>query len=224
MSHHGRSVYRALLGDRIDLLQPELSDYVDGAARGEAGVGRGVYEFAGPSTRWLAPLFACTARAHALFGERGRNVGLTVVNVPHRDARGRICLSSTRSFAFAGVTRTMEDTMLAGRDGLLHDFLGRRRFLEVSLRLGVSAEGWLRMRSVGTWLWVGRMRIPIPRMLSARVDLTERWDSAAESQRVHVTLTHPVLGRVFEYRGSFVYDPRGGRVLDVDARAIDRRF
>jgi hypothetical protein len=173
---------------------------------------------------WLAPLFALAAPAHALFGEQGRAVGLTVVNVPHSDARGRVCLSSTRSFAFTGVTRTMEDTMLAGRDGLLHDFLGASRFLEVSLRLSVSAEGWLRMRSVGTWFWLGRMRIPVPRILSARVDLTERWDSETASQCVDVTLTHPVLGQVFEYRGSFVYDPRGGPMGDVDTTRIDRRF
>lgn len=129
MPDHRRSVYRVLLGDRVDLLQPELSDYVDGVARGEAGVGRGSYDFAGPSKRWLSPVFALVAPMHALFGERGRDVGLAVVNVPHRDARGRVCLSSTRTFAFAGATRTMEDTMLAGRDGLLHDFLGTRRFL-----------------------------------------------------------------------------------------------
>jgi hypothetical protein len=33
-----------------------------------------------------------------------------------------------------------------------------------------------------------------------------------------------VLGRVFEYRGSFRYDPRGGSVDDVDTTRIDRRF
>jgi hypothetical protein len=224
MSEPGRSVYRVLLGDRVDRLQPRLSDYIDGVARGEAGVGRGVYEFAGPSKAWLMPLFTLATRANALFGERGENVGLTVVNVPHSDGRGRVCLSSTRSFAFPGVVRTMEDTMLAGRDGLLHDFLGRRRFFEVSLRLGVSSQGWLRMRSVGTWIWFGRLRVPVPRVLSARVDLTERWDSATASQRVEVTLTHPVLGRVFEYRGSFTYEPGGGPIDAVDTAAIDRRF
>jgi hypothetical protein len=118
----------------------------------------------------------------------------------------------------------MEDTMLAGRDGLLHDFLGRRRVLEVSLRLDVSAERWLRMRSVGTWVWLGRMRVPVPRILSAQVDLTERWDAESASQRVDVTLTHPVLGRVFEYRGSFVYETRGGPLDDVDTTRIERRF
>lgn len=224
MSGARRSVYRVLLGDQADRLQPQLSDYVDGAVRGEAGIGRGVYEFAGPTRAWLAPLFALIVRANALFGERGENVGLTVVNVPHADGRGRVCLSSTRSFAFPGVTRAMEDTMLAGRDGLLHDFLGRRRFLEVSLRLGVSSEGWLRMRSVGTWLWLGRLRVPVPRIFSARVDLTERWDSTTASQKVEVTLTHPVLGRVFEYRGSFTYEPRGGPIDAVDTAAIGRRF
>ena len=224
MSGPARSVYRVLLGDRADRLQPRLSDYIDGAARGDAGVGRGEYEFAGPSKAWLAPLFTLAARANALFGERGENVGLTVVNVPHVDGRGRVCLSSTRSFAFPGVTRAMEDTMLAGRDGLLHDFLGRRRFLEVSLRLGVSPQGWLRMRSVGTWIWFGRLRVPLPRILSARVDLTERWDSATANQRVEVTLTHPVLGRVFEYRGRFTYEPQGGPIDAVDTAAIDRRF
>jgi hypothetical protein len=169
VSESPRSVYRMLLGDRVDRMQPELSDYVDGVKRGDAGIGRGEY-------------------------------------------------------SFVGVTRTMEDTMLAGRDGLLHDFLGRRRFLEVSLRLEISAEGWLRMRSVGTWLWLGRMRVPVPRILSAQVDLTEWWHAESASQRVDVTLTHPVLGRVFEYRGSFVYEPSGGPLDDVDITRIDRRF
>lgn len=80
------------------------------------------------------------------------------------------------------------------------------------------------MRSVDTWLWFGRLRIPVPRRLSARVDLTERWDDESETQRVDVSLTNPVLGRVFEYRGSFVYDPRGGSLDDVDTRGIERRF
>jgi hypothetical protein len=224
MSLGRRSVYRVLLGERADALHPRLAHYVDGIDRGEAGVGRGLYDFAGPTRRWLSPIFALFAPGHALFGERARDVGLTVINVPHRDGRGRVCLSSTRRFEFAGVTRTMEDTMLVGRDGLLHDFLGARRFLEVALRVSVSPEGWLRMRSLGSWLWIGRHRIPIPPVLSARVDLTERWDEASHRQRVDVTLTNPLVGPIFEYRGSFEFEPRGGALAEVDTTSIERRF
>lgn len=217
------SVYRRLLGSRADALQPELADYVDGVPRGEAGVGTGSYSFAGPTRALLKPLFALLAPSHALFGESGGGVGLRVVNVPHTDARGRVCLSSTRTFEFADVTRIMEDTMLAGRDGLLHDFLGRRRFFEVALRLSVSGEGWLRMRSERSWLRLGVARIPLPAMFSAAVDLTERWDAEAACQRVEVTLTNPLFGRIFAYRGAFTYTPHGGPLHEVDTGAIARR-
>jgi hypothetical protein len=36
--------------------------------------------------------------------------------------------------------------------------------------------------------------------------LVERFDDASESQHVHVTLEAPLIGRLYEYSGSFTYE------------------
>ena len=82
----------------------------------------------------------------------------------------------------------------------LLEFLGRRRGLEVRLRLTVT-DGLLRIRSDRQWLHLGRARIPLPRF--ATVTVAESWTDG--SQHVDVRLRSPLLGEWFRYAGSFSY-------------------
>ena len=199
------SVYERVLGNQIELLDPTLRRYFSTPPAGEVGVGRGVYEIAGSGYRWLAPLLTWLAWRRVLFPEFGRDVPFSVVNRPTADGT----LSAQRVFEFPGRARgrqrVMEDTMSVV-DGRLHDRLGRRRGLEVALRLEV-ADGGLRMRSERLWLHLGPLRMPLPPV--ATVTLDERPDPGDSGrQRVDVRITSPVLGEVFRYTGSFVYEYR----------------
>jgi hypothetical protein len=190
-------VYQRVLGPRFDELAPELRTYFSAPDVGTVGRGTGVFEVAGSSRRWLAPVMAFMAWRRILFPELGHDVPFTVTNVPG-PGEG---LSARREFHLPGRERVMEDTMHVV-DGRLHDFLGRRRGLEVRLRLDV-VDGSLRMVSDRAWVHVRALRIPLPALLSARVHLTESRDG--DRQRVDVRMRHPLLGEIFSYAGTFEY-------------------
>jgi hypothetical protein len=191
------SVYERVLGSRMSGLHPSLRPYFVAAPPGSVGRGDGVFDIAGSRHRWLTPVLAFLAWRRILFPELGRDVPFTVTNI----AGPGDGLSARRVFHFAGRDRTMHDTMHV-IDGSLHDFLGRRGGLEVRLELDVD-DGALRMRSSGTWLHVRGLRLPVPAMLSARVELVESWSETG--QRVDVRMLHPLLGEVFRYAGGFTY-------------------
>jgi hypothetical protein len=210
----GLSVYQRVLGDEFAKLTPELQRYFGMPDAGTHGEGTGVFEVAGSRHRWLWPLFAAFAGQQILFAEYGRDVPFDIVNQPAGDV-----LRATRVFHFPGRPRTPGSSGKLGHDsasghdsiivdemrfidGELHDFLGKRKNLEVALRLSV-ADGALAMVSTGARVWFGQRRVRLPALFSARVELTEAWGNGR--QRVSVLLRHPLLGELFVYRGAFEY-------------------
>lgn len=221
------SVFQQVLGDDFYKLTPQLQRYFGMPYAGSHGRGTGTYEVAGSELRWLRPILRLFASRNILFAERERNVPFTVLNRPDGDnlratrlfhfgdmggpAAGRTQLSSAAARRQAHrrsqmITRTMVDEMRV-IDGVLHDYLGTNGELEVTFDLAVS-EDKLTLTSSGAWLHLGagkrRLRVKLPTVLSARVVLTERWE--LDHQRVSVTLTNPILGEIFTYRGTFTYD------------------
>ena len=221
------SVYQQVLGDDFYRLTPQLQRYFGMPYAGSHGRGTGVYEVAGSEKRWLRPILRLFASRNILFAERERNVPFTVLNRPDGDI-----LRATRLFHFGDTgsattggaqlssaaarrlakrrtqltTRTMIDEMRV-IDGVLHDYLGTNGELEVTFNLFVTEDN-LTMISSGSWLRLGigsrRFRLKLPTVFGARVVLTERWE--LDHQRVSVTLTNPLLGEIFTYRGTFTYD------------------
>jgi len=188
-----------VLGAHFDELAPELRSYFSSLDAGSVGRGTGVFDEAGSRRRWLTPVFAFLAWRRILFPEFARDVPFTVTNIPG-PGEG---LSARREFHFPGRERIMQDTMHVV-DGRLHDFLGRRGGLEVRLAVRV-VDGALQMRSDRAWLHLRALRLPLPRLLSARVLLTESW--ADGHQRVDVRMIHPLFGHIFGYAGTFAYAP-----------------
>lgn len=203
-----RSPYRAVVGGALDGLHPRLRAYFGAIPVGSLGRGDGVFEVVGTPRRWLWPALRVLGRQGVLFAVWQRDVQFTVVNRPIVDDAGRTAVSAERTFHFAGGDRTMVDTITADADGLV-DFLGRSRLLEARLEATVS-DGALRLRSTGLAARLGRLRLTVPRALSPRVGLVERFDDESGRQHVSVTIDSPLLGRLYEYSGSFHYEIRAG--------------
>lgn len=196
------SPYEALgLGE----LHPRLQAYFSTIPAGSVGRGAGVFDVVGTPRRWLWPVLWVLGRQGVVFPYWG-SAPFTVTNSPS-DAG----LAATRTFDFATGSRSMTDLMTA-RDGGLRDELGVRRRYCAHLEASVES-GALRLRSVGMWVRVGRIHLPVP----ARVDLTERWDDERELQHVSVVISAPVLGRLYEYAGYFDYAVIEQGVADVPA-------
>jgi len=190
------SVWQRALGDRVNELSPGLRDYFALPPAGRVGRGTGVYEVAGSRHRWLMPVLSYLAWRRILFPEYESDVPFTVTNTPTPQGT----LGGRRTFALAHTERVMLDEMRIV-DGALHDFLGRRGGLEVALGLDV-VDGALRMTSTRLWVRLGRLRLPLPPI--ATLTLTEQ--SVPNGQRVDVTLSSPVIGEWFVYRGTFTYE------------------
>ena len=193
-----QSVWQRALGDRAGQLAPGLRQYFALPPVGTVGFGEGTYERAGSRRRWLWPVLAFMGWRRILFAEYGTDVPFTVTNTPTPEGT----LRAVRTFAFPGRIRYMVDEMRIV-DGHLHDFLGRRGGLEV--RLGAAVvDGALKLRSERLWVHLGAVRLPVPHV--ARFTLTE--SSVDAGQHVDVSLTTPLLGQWFTYRGTFTYELR----------------
>ena len=188
------SPWQAALGDRLDELDPALRDYFSAIPAGKVGRGSGVFETVGTPRRWLWPMLAILGRAGIVFPVWAHDVPFDVVNSP---ADGVV--RAQRTFHFVGGDRVMLDEIGVTSAGLV-DVLGRRRRLRAPLESTVVA-GRVELRSRGAALRVGRLWLPLP--FAPRVHLVEQRDG--DRQRVELTMTMPVVGRIYEYAGSFSY-------------------
>jgi hypothetical protein len=188
------SPWQAALGDRFADLHPRLGKYFGRIPEGSVGEGSGVFEVVGTPRRWLWPVLAILGRAGILFPAWERDVPFTVAN---RSRRGGV--DAERTFFFATGARVMVDAIAMTPRGLV-DRLGRRGWLQAGLVASVENTALVlrsdRIRVLG-------MRVP--GLLAPRLVLTERFDDPSGSQRVSLVLEAPVIGRVYEYAGSFDY-------------------
>ena len=103
----------------------------------------------------------------------------------------------------------MRDETVATRPGVVVDRIGVPPRLEVALRPSVQ-DGALRLDSIAVRLRFGPLVVPLGR-LSPRVALTERFSPEEGRQHVALQVDVPVLGRIYEYAGSFTYEVRKPR-------------
>ena len=198
------SPYRVVLGDELDRLHPRLRAYFSAIPAGSEGRGSGTFDVAGTPRRWLWPVFWVLGAQGLLFAAWERDVPFVVVNRPVVDAAGRVAIRATREFDFARGLRTMVDAITA-TDGGLVDYLGRAGRYEASLA-GTVVNGELHLRSTRMRLRIGGRWWALPAFFAPTVALTERFDDGTDRQRVSVILSAPVLGKLYEYSGSFSYE------------------
>lgn len=197
------SPYRAVLASAFDELHPRLRTYFDAIPDGAVGRGAGEFDTVGTPRRWLWPMLALLAPAHVMFPVWQRRVPFTVANRPVDGGDGTPAVAAERVFSLRGRTVTMIDRIGVER-GALVDRLGNPE--RAMARFAASVlDGGLRLRSTGVWIVVAGRRVRIPRPFAPIVVLTERWDDEAERQAVSITVTAPVVGRIYQYGGRFHY-------------------
>jgi hypothetical protein len=199
-----RSPYAASFPALMDGLHPRLRSYFGAIPQGHSGRGLGTFTVVGTPRRWLWPILRVLARQGVLFPAWEHGVAFTVVNRPILDGNGCVAVAAVRTFELDGEGRQMIDAITAEPSGLV-DHLGARRRYRVRLTAEVI-EGALRLRSAGMAIRVGRRHLRLPTALSPRVSLIERYDDATDRQNVSVVLRAPLIGRVYEYAGSFEYE------------------
>jgi hypothetical protein len=199
------SPWEAALGEHAEGLRPELRAYFAAIPPGAVGIGTGVFDRVGTPHPWLRPLLRL-AGGPSLFPIRAHDVPFDVRN---RAVPGIAGVAAQRRIHLPGRTLTMRDETVATTPGVVVDRIGLPPRLEVAFRPSV-VEGDLRLVSFRVRLRLGPFRLPLG-PLSPRVVLTERFDPEAGRQRVALHVDAPLIGRIYEYAGSFVYGIRQER-------------
>ena len=197
------SPYEEVFRDTLDSLHPGLRAYFGEIPRGSIGVGAGVFDVVGTPRRWLWPALRLLAAEGIMFPAWQRQVPFTVVNRPFVDARGNLAVGAVRRFRFDSGERSMIDAITAERGGLV-DHPGRSRRLASRLS-GTVVDGRLTLVSTVLTVRLGRVRLRVPRAIAPTVALVERFDVADGRQHVALEVRAPLIGRVYEYSGSFSY-------------------
>ncbi|WP_368496078.1 DUF4166 domain-containing protein [Herbiconiux sp. A18JL235] len=213
MAFAPRSPYELTAGSMLDDLHPVVRKYVAPVPAGHRGYGHGVFEVVGSPRRWLRPLLTVLAAQNIAFPVWEKNVPFTVVNAPLVDRDGRTAVLAVRRFHLASGPATMIDAITTERadaDGLV-DHLGTHRLLRARLSARV-VRGELHLQSTAFELRLGSRVIEIPALVAPQVTVVDRYDDTADggegAQRVTVRVDAPLLGRLYEYTGTFHYELR----------------
>lgn len=204
------SPWQVILGDRFTELHPRLRVYFDVISRGSVGVGDGVFDTVG-SPRWWVRLFIRLAVDNdVMFPVWAKGVPFSVTNRAAVDASCP-AVDAQRTFKFearngSGDDRVMCDRIMATPKGIVDVLGAQRRFR--ALFVTDVVDGALRLTSSRVALRIGRRHLIVPRWLSPTVTLTERFSDADERQHVALAMRAPLVGKVYEYAGSFRYEIR----------------
>jgi small multidrug resistance pump len=190
--------FAPVLGSYRDRLARPLADQFLGADRGHRVRLDGTMHQIWRRHGWLRPLFTVLAWADILFPETGRDVPVSLTIEP--DGRGDDVWR--RTFAFAR-ERRFNATMAYRGSGVI-ERLGPHGMLEVPWHLRVTSADAIQITTGETCVRFRRLRLRLrfPRWLRFTVAATQR---ARPHGRMDLDLvvTHPHLGRIFGYSGTF---------------------
>jgi Domain of unknown function (DUF4166) len=148
---------------------------------------------------WLRPLFTVLAWADILFPETGRDVPVSLTIEP--DGRGGDVWR--RTFAFARERRF--NATMAFEGSSVIERLGPRGMLEVPWHLRVQSADAIQITTGETRLRVGGLRLRFPRWLRFTVGALQRARPRGRMD-LDLVVTHPRLGRIFGYSGTFTVE------------------
>ncbi|WP_309128971.1 DUF4166 domain-containing protein [Microbacterium sp.] len=193
------SPYLRALGTGRAGLHPNLSTYFEAVPPGGIGIGEGVFQRAGTRRRWLWPVYRMLQARGAVLAGWHEDVPFTVRN---RTVDGSAV--ARRTFHLPEGDWVMRDVVSARANGTVVDQLGEPQMVAAAFRVRVEA-GALLLRSTAVGIRVGRLRIRMPKAISPVIRLRESFDDATRRQRVELSVDVPLLGRVYEYDGTFAY-------------------
>lgn len=199
MEHVPQSPYLRALGEHRTRLHPALRTYFSAIEHGSVGVGVGVFERIGTPRRWLWPVLRMLQKPAVAHAGWHHDVPFTVRN---RTIAGKAV--SVRTLHVPGGDWVMKDAVSPRPHGRVLDQLGEPTTLAVAFEVGVDADA-LVLRSTAVGIRIGRTRVTVPRFLSPSIRLRESAEKQAGRQRVSLTVDMPLIGRLYEYAGTFEY-------------------
>lgn len=200
----GTSIYERALGDDFDDLHPKIQErFGFTSADDVACLGRGTMEYVRNGGPHVLPFLWFGATHNTMFPEENTAVPFTIRNYAYEDAFGRETVTWLRTFDMPRRRRFDAAMIYSEERDRIVDYLGTHHHLAVDIHLSVSEAGGIQIQTGAQRLCVLGRGTPFPLWLSAQATVHEWYDEDAETFRISVDVSNPLLGPVFEYRGSF---------------------
>lgn len=148
----------------------------------------------------VRPFLSLGRHRNILVGDTGRDLPFRIENYPYADSLGRETVTFVRTFPRDRFDATMvyDDTRAQ-----VMDYLGTHQHIAVPLALSVDDRGGLVIRSGRQRLLEGPLAVRLPAAATGTAVVSEHFDDRAGRFTIAVTVSNPVLGRIFGYWGSF---------------------
>ncbi|WP_419958882.1 DUF4166 domain-containing protein [Psychrobacillus sp. BM2] len=200
------SIYKVILGEQFYRLHPMLQKrygFEDDKTFKATGVMHKITS--GPKWLYLFKLFA--TRRKFLFPEYGTNIPFHIINKQQIGSNGEQQVHWERRFYFQNINRDFNALMSLDKDKqLVKDYLGEPSLFYSELTFDVTDQGHLRIESQKQRIVLGKYEFPIPKLFQGNVLVKESYMEENEAFFIHVLITNPLIGTLFEYKGEFQSD------------------
>jgi len=197
------SIYKEMLGEAFKQLHPMLQKRY----AGPVFKGKGTMSYIGGRPAILKPIFFIGTRWRFLFPEQGKDIPFQIINTNILGPNEEKQVYWERAFYFPKKTRYFNALMsLDAEKGIVKDYLGDPSLFYSDLIFTVTEDGEMLINSDKQRLLIGKLEIPLPKLLQGNVTVKEAFLEEKDTYTIHVLIINPLFGRIFEYKGEFVAD------------------
>ncbi|GGA43906.1 DUF4166 domain-containing protein [Psychrobacillus lasiicapitis] len=200
------TIYKEILGEQFEKLHPMLQKRYT-LPEGKPFKATGIMKKISGGPKWLSPFFLLATRWKFLFPEQGENIPFRIVNTTGTGSNGEQQVHWERTFQFPKNKRYFNALMSLDSDkNIVKDYLGEPSLFYSELVFFVSEKGHMRIESRKQRFVMGQLEIPLPKVFQGNVQVTEYYIEERDVFSIHVFITNPLIGALFEYEGEFQAD------------------
>lgn len=216
------SIYEAVLGSEFKKLHPKIQErFGFSSVDGIAAIGTGVMDEVWRGRFYTLPFLYIGTWRRIMFPEVGRNIPFQIENYAYKDGLGRETVTWLRTFRSSKVRRFDAYMIYSPSRRCIIDYLGDHQHLAVDIDISVAENGGLRLRSGAQRFYEGPISFPFPMLFSGVADVCEWYDDESNRYRIEVSVSNPVWGPLFGYRGSFTNEVR--KLSEIPRDALPKR-
>lgn len=196
-------IYQALLGEDFQKLHPKLQErYL--LPMDEPFIATGIMQKIESGTKMLAPFYKLATNINFLFPESGEHIPFSIRNSCQVLDNEEYEVEWERTFYFGETIRRFDAKMTVDtKRQVVKDYLGSPSLFYSDLHFSVTNEGRLLIRSGMQRLVLGKLEVPMPKILEGKVIVEEGYDDTRNVYTIHVSIHNPLFGRLMMYAGQF---------------------
>lgn len=196
-------IYETLLAKDFNRLHPKLQERYR-LPLGQPFYAKGTMQVIHSGPRFLRPMYTLFTKTDFLFPESGEKIPFTITNTTRMNNEKEAEVFWERTFFFGQATRKFNATMTVDLDRqIVKDYLGNPALFYSDLKLDVTEDGFLMIRSAEQRAVIGKKELALPKRLSGRVVVTEGYDDVLDVYTIHVSIYNDLIGRMMMYAGQF---------------------